>query len=350
MTTTLARAEGTMRAVVKDGPGAEGVRVRSVAVPATPPGFAKVEVLAAGVCGTDVHIADDEYACEPPVVMGHEVSGRVVHVGSDEDRDWLGAQVACETYFSTCTRCDWCRAGRVNLCPQRRSIGSFEDGAFAQFLVVPVQNLHRLPDGIGAVVGVLAEPLACLAQALLDPAVISAGDRVLVTGPGAIGQLAAQVAAACGGQVLLAGLAGDRERLQIAADIGVATTVLSPDDGGLPAESADGGFDVVIECSGTAGGAATALGAARRGGRYVQMGIFGRAVTVPLDAVLYKELVFTSGFASTPASWRRAMALLATAELRLAPLIGKPVGLEDFPSALEAVRTSTGLKSVVVPG
>src|SRR5690606_29242795 len=132
---------------------------------------------------------------------------------------------------------------------------------------------------------------ACIAQCLLDPPVVQPGDRVLVTGPGAMGQLAAQVARACGGVVTLAGLASDEARLAVAAGlgIGIGTTIQQP---------AEEAFDVVIECSGSAPGAANALRAARRGGRYVQVGIFGRDVTVPFDAVLYKELTVTSGFAS----------------------------------------------------
>src|SRR5690606_6388398 len=138
----------------------------------------------------------------------------------------------------------------------------------------------------------------CVTHCLLDPPVVSAGDRVLVTGPGTIGQLAAQVARAAGGQVTLAGLPKDTERLAIAAGLGIATT------SELPEANA---FDVVIECSGSAPGAEAALRAARRAGRYVQIGIFGKDVTLPMDQVLYKELVFSSGFASTPMSWRRAI-------------------------------------------
>ncbi|MFQ5425967.1 MAG: alcohol dehydrogenase catalytic domain-containing protein, partial [Gaiellales bacterium] len=105
-----------------------------------------VEVRAAGVCGTDLHIELGEFASVPPVTMGHELSGVVVGLGDAVDPRWADARVVSETYFSTCEACEWCRAGRPNLCPDRCSIGSFVDGAFAPRLIVPARNLHRIPD------------------------------------------------------------------------------------------------------------------------------------------------------------------------------------------------------------
>ncbi len=340
MTSTLNPSSESMLAVVKVGPGEDNVVLEMVPVPLTGPGLAKLKVVATGICGTDVHVARDEYGYEAPVVMGHEILGEVVEVGSPEDSRWVGRHVACETYFSTCERCDWCRSGQRNLCPHRRSVGSFENGGFASFVVMPVLNLHALPDTLGPLDGVLAEPLACVTHCLLDPPVINPGDAVLVTGPGAMGQLAAQVAKCQGGQVILAGLPRDSDRLAVASALGIDTTTEEP-----PAEA----FDVVIECSGSAPGAAAVFRAARRGGRYVQVGIFGRDVPIPFDNVLYKELQVTSGFASTPLSWRRAMALLATGLVSLGPLVTGIVGIEHFEDAFSSAAAGAGVKTVLTP-
>jgi len=329
-----------MRAVVKEGPGVEGVVVRDVVTPRPGEGQVLVQVAATGICGTDVHLAHDEYACELPVVMGHEVAGTVVAAGDPGGAEWLGVRVALETYFETCERCDMCRAGRRNLCGQRRSIGSFEDGGFAEHLVVPTINLHALPEHVGFPEGALAEPLACVAQCLMSPAVVQAGDQVLVTGPGAMGQLAAQVAAAHGARVTLMGLPRDAGRLEVARALGITVVTTAP---------AEPTFDVVVEASGSAGGVRAALAAARRGGRYVQVGIVGRAVEVELDQVLYKELVVSSGFASTATSWADAMRLLENGSVSLAPLVTNVVPLDDFARALAAAEAGEGLKTVVVP-
>lgn len=329
-----------MPAVIKHGPGVEGIEIGEVEVPAAAAGQAVVDVLATGICGTDVHVAHDEYAHERPVVMGHEVLGVVSAVGCGEDAEWLGVTVAVETYFSACEVCEMCRAGRRNLCRDRRSIGSFRNGGFTEKLLVPTINLHRMPETPGHLDGVLSEPLACVAQCLLDPPIVQPGDAVLVTGPGAMGQLAAQVAKASGGIVTLAGLPFDAERLAVAVGLGIRTTIETP---------AEESFDVVIECSGSAPGAAVALRAARRGARYVQVGIFGRDITLPFDVVLYKELTITSGFASTPTSWRAAMRLIETGDVVLTPLITKQVPLSGFFDALDAAAKGEGLKTVVVP-
>lgn len=340
MTTTLPTTEATMRAAVKLGPGAEQVGVADMPVTSTPPGFARIEVIATGICGTDVHIAHDEYGYEAPVVMGHEILGRVVEVGDPADESWVGRRVACETYFSACEQCDMCRAGRRNLCVNRRSLGSFENGGFAEQVVLPVLNLHGLPDSLGEFGGALSEPLACITHCLMEPPVINAGDRVLVTGPGAMGQLAAQVAKAQGGDVTLLGLPKDAERLAVARELGISVSTDAV---------ADESFDVVLECSGSAPGASIAFNAVRRGGRYVQIGIFGRDVQVPFDQILYKELTVTSGFASTPESWRHAIALIEQGLVILDPLVTKTVDLEEFTEALAATQAGEGLKTVVVP-
>ena len=303
-----------------------------------------VEVLATGICGTDLHIEDDEFPSAPPVTMGHEVSGDVVALGDDVATPWLGARVALETYFHYCGVCDHCRGGYPNLCNERRSIGSKVDGGFARWITIPARNLHRLPETVGHHAGALAEPLACVAECLYDPAAVRAGDRVLVTGPGTMGLLTAQVAAAAGGQVTVAGLSRDRDRLGVAASLGFATHELGPDHSG-PA----GPFEVVCECSGAAPAAAIALDSVAKRGRYVQVGIFGKPIEFDVDTILYKELLVTSGNASTPASWDRAMDLLEAESVQLDPLVTAAVPLTEWEQAFRAVRSGEGLKYVIDP-
>jgi L-iditol 2-dehydrogenase len=329
-----------VRALVKlaPGPGNVGLADREPVPPGT--GEVVLEVRGAGVCGTDLHIEADEFRSVPPVTMGHEVSGVVAELGDGVDSDWLGARVVAETYFSTCGRCEWCLDGRVNLCPERRSIGSVVDGAFAPRVVVPSRNLHRIPDWLDEHAAALAEPLACVCHCLLDRPVVAPGDRVLVTGPGPIGLLAAQVARAAGGRVCVSGLASDEARLQVARRLNVETV--------LAGEHVED-QDVVIECSGSPGGATACLEAARRGGRYVQIGVFGKPVTVPLDRVFQKELVVTSGFASTPRSWRRAISLIEGRVVELEPLVSEVVALAEWERVFADLRQGRGIKVVFDP-
>jgi len=303
-------------------------------------GHVVLEVAAAGICGTDLHIEDGEYAVRPPVTMGHEVCGVVGEVGEGVDSGWVGARVVTETYFSTCGQCDYCLSGRTNLCPDRRSIGSFVDGGFAPRVAVPVGNLHRIPEALHVHAAALTEPLACCCQSL-PPGAVQAGDRVLVVGPGPIGLLAAQVARAQGGEVHLRGTPQDEARLGVARTLGFDTSTTS--------DAAVDSFDVVVECSGRESGMTAALEAARRGARYVQIGLAGKPVTIPFDLVCFKELTVTSGNASTPASWDRALGLIESGSVRLEPLLSDAVPLAEWERAFAATRRGDGIKYVLVP-
>jgi L-iditol 2-dehydrogenase len=318
------------------GPGSVALAERPE--PHPEPGHVVLEVVGAGICGTDLHIADGEYPTVVPVTMGHEVSGLVAGVGEGVDEAWVGARVVSETYFSTCGRCTFCLAGRRNLCAERRSIGTHVDGAFAPLLHVPVTNLHRLPEWHDAHAGALAEPLACVCHSL-DGA-IRDGDDVLVVGPGPVGLLAAQVARAAGGSVHLRGTKRDTARLARAEELGFETSA----DGAAP------DADVVVDCSGAEAGIVLGLERARRGGRYVQVGLAGKPVSIPFDLVCFKELTVTSGFASTTASWGRALELVESRSVALEPLVSAVLPLERWEEAFAATRAAAGIKFVLDPG
>ena len=309
--------------------------------PVASDGHVVLEVVAAGICGTDLHIADGEYETVTPVTMGHEIAGVVAELGEGIAQSWLGERVASETYFSTCGECAFCRAGRPNLCPERRSIGTHVDGAFAPRLLVPLANLHRLPDWLDAVAAPLCEPLACVCHSLLEPEpVAEPGTDVLVMGPGPVGLLAAQVARALGANVHVRGTPRDERRLAAARELGLETSTTED----APVEA-----DIVIECSGSEAGMAAGLAATRRGGRYVQIGLAGKPVRLPFDVVCFHELRITSGFASTPSSWRKALELVAERRVQLEPLLTDVVPLVEWERAFAATRAADGIKFVLDP-
>lgn len=331
-----------MLGVAKTAPGVGNVALVERPEPEVRPGHVVLEVVGAGICGTDLHIWDDEFPTEPPVTMGHEVSAVVREVGDGAEGWSAGERVVSETYFSTCGACDWCRSGRPNLCSERRSIGSREDGGFAPLLLVPAHNLHRIPDKLDAHAAALAEPLACVCNCLLDPQVVQRGDRVLVVGPGPVGLLAAQVARAGGGDVHVRGAPRDDARLEKARELGFEAST--------PSNSVSlGEFAVVIECSGSASGISFALESAARGGRYVQIGLAGKPVAIPFDLVSYRELCVTSGNASTRRSWLRALDLVDHGAVELEPLVTEVVPLAEWERAFAATRAGWGIKFVLDP-
>ena len=214
---------GRMRVLAKlaPGPGNVGLAERDERVPG--PGEVAVSVRAAGVCGTDLHIEVDEFTSFPPVTMGHEVAGVVAAVGAGGRRvvgrrpcrlrdvllDLRGVRVVPRRAPESLSRAALDRVGR------RRRLR-------AQ-VIVPARNLHRIPDWLDEHAAPLAEPLACVCHCLCDPSAVVPGDEVLVTGAGPIGLLAAQVARAFGGEVLVTGLARDTARLAAARALGFDT-------------------------------------------------------------------------------------------------------------------------------
>ena len=331
-----------MKGVAKLAPGPGHVAYAERPEVSAGAGEVVIEVRAAGICGTDLHIEAGEYPSRPPVTMGHELCGVVAELGPGVDAAWAGARVTAETFFSTCGACRWCRSGRPSICPQRCSVGTHVDGAFAPRVRMPVRNLHRVPAGLSDRAAAICEPLACVCNSLSDPASVDAGDEVLVVGPGAIGLLAAQVARANGGRVHVRGTAADEARLALARDLGFETsTVDQPFAGDAP--------DVVVECSGAGPAIAFALETVARAGTIVQMGLRGAPVTVPFDEICFKELRVRSGFAANPVAWLRAMRLLAAGEIQLGPLITEAVELADFARAFARSRAADGVKFVLVP-
>jgi L-iditol 2-dehydrogenase len=307
-----------------------------------------LRVAGAGICGTDIHILDDDFPYQPPVTLGHEFSGTVIRVGPGVSPEWIGARVASEVFHVTCGTCPACRTGRLNMCLEKLPLGTKLDGGFAPFVVTRVRNLHVVPDTIPLEVGALAEPLACVCNSLCDPSAVGPGDSVLVVGPGTIGVLAAQVARAAGGRVLLVGTERDADRLETARSVGIASALVT-DASTIEAHCGLYGPDVVVECSGSETGIQFALEHAGRMGRYVQVGHAGRRVTVPFDLISYRELRVRAGQGAPPRAWDRAFALLSASQVSLEPLVTEIASLQEWERVFADVRAGVGLKHIFDP-
>ncbi|MHB1132597.1 MAG: zinc-binding dehydrogenase [Chloroflexota bacterium] len=338
-----------MKGVVKFAPGVGNVELREVTEPVPGPGQVKIEVKAAGVCGTDLHIYYDEYSSRPPVVLGHEFAGQIVEVGSGVREFAPGDRVTSSTYFSTCGKCRYCLTGRPNLCASRLSIGSGVNGAMTRFLVVPEANLHRLPDNVGYLASAQTEPLACTVHAVLIINKPMPTEEVLVTGPGAIGLLTLQLVKACGARATMLGTASDAARLEVAQQLGADAIVLSDQVDEMASQLGDGGFDSVLECSGAAGGIDAALRLVRKGGRFTQVGLAGKKVPFDIDQVVYKQLQFTGTFAHVWPAWGMALKLMASGAVQTEPLVTHRFPLERWQEAFDAFRNREGIKMILEP-
>jgi L-iditol 2-dehydrogenase len=320
--------------------------------PAAAPGWAVLDVTYAGICGTDVHITHNSFPSYPPVTLGHEFLGVVGAVGEGVTETGPGTRVVSEPHSLACGRCHLCRRGHAELCAQKRSPGWGIDGAMAEQVTVPAHLLHPVPDGVSDLAAALTEPTAIVVSGY-ERAPVPVGGTVLVVGPGPIGILAALVARAAGaGRVVLAGRPSSKGRLELAASLGIETWL---DDGSVAIadrarEATSGhGVDLVVETSGSAGGIATCLAAARRRGRMLVLGVpDGDVVQVPWGVAMNRALDVTFSLSSSWSSWDAALALMASGAVDPAPL-ATAFPLERWQDAFAALADRTVVKALIEP-
>ena len=342
-----------MKGLFKLGEGEDNVAVREAAEPEAEAGQLKIRVHAAGICGTDIHIVKDEFASNHPVILGHEYSGVVAETGAGVTGFRPGDRVVSLTAVVTCGHCVYCHEGLLMLCEKRKSIGSGVNGAMAEFVTVPADLAFHIPDGVSLDEAALCEPLACVVRSVIERSTVKAGDHVLVSGPGTIGLLTMQLAAASGGQVVVTGTTLDRERLKLAWELGAKAVIVvdEEDVGAKVAEiTDDSGFDVAFECAGAAPSADTCLQQLKKTGLYVQVGLFGKKIGFDMDLALKKEIRITNSFASERTSWVRALRLLQFGQVNVRPLISARLPLEEWKRGFEMAINKEGYKILLQPG
>ncbi|MCH2210010.1 MAG: zinc-binding dehydrogenase [Fuerstiella sp.] len=340
-----------MKALVKTAAGIGHLELLDLPEPIPAPDQLKVQVKFGAICGTDLHICDDEYVNCPPMVLGHEMSGVVVEAGEQVTKFQVGDRVTSETFRYTCGRCRFCRDGLIGLCPDRRSMGVHVDGAFAEYVCQREESLHRLPDNVSFEAGAMSEPTAVAVRAVYERATISAGDVVLISGPGVIGLLCLQAVKAHEARVILVGTAGDEQRLALGRELG-ADLIINTQTDSLDAvlEFTDGlGADVAVECAGSAASLDQCITLVRKAAQVVTVGLPGRPVSVDLDQAIIKELTILPSFTYSHETWRRALELLEAGKISTTPLVSRRFPLTEWKTAFETVRSRQGLKCLLEP-
>lgn len=338
-----------MRALVKYAPGKGNVEIRDVDPPELKPGQVLISIAHAAVCGTDRAAVEGGNDFGTVRTLGHEASGIVKAIAPDVDRADLqvGSHVTVETDAYLCGRCEYCRQEQFNRCPNRLGIGTTTDGALADELAMPERAVHVLPDQVSLLAGALTEPLAIAVHAVLEQSPSLAGKTVLVTGPGAIGQLCAQVAHAAGATVILAGRTRHAPALERAEAFGIAHTVdTETTDLAAFVNEVTGGYGVhsVFECSGAPGVVESAIPVLRRGGRLVLVAFFHEAPDINIGLVINRELEVIGSRGKRPSSYRTALQLMQNDMVNVESLISARLPLESWAEGLELV--SQGKKVV----
>jgi L-iditol 2-dehydrogenase len=333
---------GTMTTAVLYAP--RDLRIEQRPVPTPSEGEVLVRILSVGVCGSDVHYYEHgrigDFVVRSPLVLGHESSGQIVDVGKGVSRARVGERVAIEP-GEPCGRCDQCRTGRYNLCPNIRFHGTPPvDGTLAEFVAVKSELAYTVPDAISDNAAALLEPLSVGIWANRK-AGTQAGTSLLIAGAGPIGLVTGMVARAAGATRITVSDV-NRNRLSAAIASG-ATEIAVPGSDEIAGE-----FDAFIDCSGAPAAIDAGLRLVRPGGSVVFVGMGADELRLPLALVQQRELLLTGTFRYAN-TWPTAISLAASGRVSLDDLVTAEYGLAGSEQALTAGRDPRSIKAVVRP-
>ncbi len=290
--------------------------IEDVDVPERGPDEALIRVRRAGICSTDLEIVRGYLGFQG--TLGHEFVGEVVDAA---ERDWIGARVTGEINLG-CARCERCLAGLSRHCAARTTLGIVgKDGCFAEYVTLPVRNLHRVPDGLPDAIAAFTEPLAA-AYEILEQLRVDPNSRIAVLGDGKLGSLVALVLVHTGAEVTLVGR--HRHKLDRMAGRGVRVA--------LAGDELRGGFDMVVEATGSPSGFERARSLLRPRGTLVLKSTYHGKLELDAAPLVIDEITVVG---SRCGPFAPALRALQEGRIDPAPLIEDAYPLDDGLAALE---------------
>ena len=336
--------------------GGAGLELRDVPRPEAPgAGEIQIAIAATGICGTDLSIEKGSAGLAAmmrdalPVTLGHETVGRVVAIGEAVTGFAPGDAVVVNPAIA-CDACAACRAGDPVGCLDRQAFGLIRDGAFASVANVDAAYAYHLPDAVPLELGALVEPLSISAYAL-DVAGFERGNRVVVFGPGPIGQgtavLARQMGAA---EVVVVGFR-DAARFATLRALGFESLIdMSEDSAAARLKSLAGtGFDIAIEAAGAAAVIDQALAVLRPQGVLAMAGMGDTSAPFDLGLVVRNRLQLRGVSRIPPRIWPGVIALLAADPRAFAPLITHRLPLSEAHQGFALCRAGVSSKVLLIP-
>ena len=316
-----------------------------VARPQPAAGQVLVRITHSGVCGTDYKIFNGSIPVRYPLIPGHEMAGEVVDGGSTTFVAGDRVIIDPETYDGTCF---YCSKGLTNLCPNGTLIGRDVNGGFAEYLQVPVTQVHRLPDSIddrtAPMIQVLTTCLHAQRQVNTFP-----GDTVVVVGLGVTGQLHVQLAKARGARVI--GITRSAEKRAMAEKLGADLTIAGGDDTIQKVrEATEGrGADLTIETTGVMKQLADSIHMTRFGGKVLLFGIYTvKEGALPFYDIYFKEISLISARVAKAEDYPASIALVERGQVRLEPLVSDVMPLGELKAAIGLLGSDSGQRMKII--
>jgi threonine 3-dehydrogenase len=338
-----------MKALVKSRPE-RGLWLEDVPEPQVGINDVKIQILLAGICGTDLHIYEwDEWArsaIHPPLVIGHEFVGKVVEVGSNVVGFQAGEIVSGEGHV-VCGLCRNCLAGRRHLCARTQGVGVNRPGAFAQYIVLPMANIWRHTKNIDLEVAAIFDPFGNAVHTALSFPVL--GEDVLVTGAGPIGIMAAAVAKHAGARhVVITDV--NPYRLALAEKIGVTLAVNPRKTPLKDVQKQLGmleGFDVGLEMSGNPAAFQEMLANMSHGGKIAMLGIPAGEMSIDWHSVIFNMLTIKGIYGREMYETWYKMTVMLESGLNISPVITHRFSWRDYEQGFAVMRSGDSGKVIL---
>jgi threonine 3-dehydrogenase len=334
---------------IRKGSATKGVAMYEIDEPQVPNGWALVEVWKASVCGTDVHIYQwNEWAqkrMHPPVTIGHEFVGKVLEVNGGLGRVQVGDIVSAESHI-VCHTCRMCRRNMYHACENTKIIGVHVDGAFAEYIAIPEENLVKLPSSVPLEAGSVLEPFGNAVHTVQSVDV--RGKRVVVTGVGPIGVMAIPVAKALGATQVIATDLSDY-RLHLASMVGADVTINVKEKDPVSIVNDMGGADVVLEMSGSQTALNQGLDMIVPGGEMAILGLPDNKVALDIANNVVSKGITIRGITGRRLweTWDLGVSLVSSGKVDLTKVITHQFDFKDYEKGFEAMMSGNSGKVVL---
>ena len=319
--------------------------LQSMEVPVRQPGPHEVlvRVHASGLCHSDLPVMDGIRPAVLPVTLGHECSGRIVKLGAGVTGLAEGGRISVY-YVLPCERCETCKGGLPNACPNRRSIGLHQDGGFAEYLTIPAANAIPLPDSVSFEVGAIAGCAVSTAFHAVAVAQVREGETIAVIGLGGVGLHVAELAKLRGASMVI-GIDTNPQKRRMARQAGVDLfihTSREPAHEALLSATGRAGVDVAFECVGRPETYLMALDALKPGGRACLVGVCTDPVEIRPFPLLLKEVRILFAVNHTREEQRQVLELASQGACSLSNSITHRFPLAKIQEGFDLLRTESG--------
>jgi len=316
----------------------QALTLEEIERPKIGPSEVLIEVEACGVCHSDLHVADGDWTqmnriVKKPLILGHEIAGRVVEKGVDVGDLHIGDRVGVPWIYWTCGECEFCREGNENLCAKQKITGVSEDGGYAEFVKAPSTHATRIPEGLSSIE---AAPLFCAGVTVyraLKAANIAAGQRLAVFGVGGLGHLAVQIGREMGAEVTAVDISEDK--LALAKSLGASLALNAATENVAKELRKRSGLHVALVASAAKAAYDTAFACVRPTGTLLVVGLPAENICFPPILMASTEVRIRASAVGTRQDLREVLAMAAAGKVRCQTAT-RP--LEEANEVLEQLR------------